>query len=472
MNLTQPLYSGKRISIDDFDSLILEEFLEAQEDVYDIDPRDIPVQLAASPDWASIDPDYRNRILGGFLRHVAKTAVEQVPLYHNDPRWKDLRSQIDHIDSIDNLIDLPVMAKDEIQGTGSPEIPGIKGFRRRVRNNSKLLVPRNFVQLVKQQEKANPDYKKIMCAYYGKSLSFGSGGTEGDSTKTHFSALTIESEAWALARALEMNGFKRGQPIACMYSPDHKGGKQLARAAEIMEMPFFPKAEIFSWVRDQGQEYETAISEFKTALFREDYDATELHAELIRKGIREFIREYEIEIIEAVQPMDTSGPGAKGMGLAFMNIYEEDPLAFKTVKNAFLTGFTVPEFAYRRLQEDGITVSTTWGSTEAMALATSGYNTHGNVNDLEALHFPTTAKIAWYKERDSKPRLEEVPPGYLGAMFVTGLIGVGSVYINYLMDLATRTDRGYKDIHRINRGSIIGGNSCAADALTPTLSSK
>ena len=123
----------------------------------------------------------------------------------------------------------------------------------------------------------------------------------------------------------------------------------------------------------------------------------------------------------------------------------------------------MPAFAYKELQEAGIVVSTTWGSTEAMALATSGHIFPGNVNNLTALHFPTAGLVFRYLD----PGVERVDVGEEGIMEIFSLHGGGSMYLGNAMDLTTRTDNGYLDIHRFSSSKgVVGGNSCAADALS------
>jgi acyl-coenzyme A synthetase/AMP-(fatty) acid ligase len=174
-------------------------------------------------------------------------------------------------------------------------------------------------------------------------------------------------------------------------------------------------------------------------------------------------------VIESVQPPSQfAAKNAKGNSLAFMTIYLEDPSAFESVEHVFLTGFPVPEEAYERLRADGKEVSTTWGSTETMALGTYVKGCQSlNVNHLLATGFPTVGMVARYRERDVDfSKLEEVEVGRDGLLLVTSLIGGGSTYLNYMIgDLCIKNERGYTDINRATADLNIAG-SCAEDALT------
>ena len=149
-----------------------------------------------------------------------------------------------------------------------------------------------------------------------------------------------------------------------------------------------------------------------------------------------------------------------------MSIYEEDPAAFASVSHIFLTGFPVPFSTAERLWHDGKIVSTTWGSTEAMALGTHSLSGESSVNHLVATPFPSLGIVARYSERGLlKPSLRPVMSNDSGLLLVTSLLGAGSTYINYLIgDLATNNETGFNNIHRLSSKTISG--SCAADALT------
>jgi len=241
---------------------------------------------------------------------------------------------------------------------------------------------------------------------------------------------------------------------------------QLQRSAEIMSMPFHSKNKIFSTLLKHSK-YSKAFERFQVALRDNDQDVLESIGPHVRDGIRAYIEHHNIQVIESVQPPDEfANRNAKGNALSFMKIYKEDPLAFESVKHVFLTGFTVPASAYERLAQDGIAVSTTWGSTETMALATHPERFTGNINDLIETPFPTVGTLAVYKERNlESPELVPVKDGDDGLLLVTSLIGAGSVYINYMIgDVATKTKEGYLEIRRLSSADISG--SCAADALS------
>lgn len=447
--------------------LILEteinKFLDGKNNA-DIDILAMPVELAGSEYWETMNTERRDRILGGMLRNTVRRAIENVPLYKQDSRWKNVNPKT--IISIKDLAKLPPISKDSVSGTGTPDKQGIRGFRASAIKDPMILVPQNINELIKIQESANPNHKKILEKYHGKKiLSFSSGGSQGRATTTLLSYLTVEMEAWALARSLKKNGLLSGMSIACFYNDTHKGGLQLERAADIMGMEFHSKKKIFSELAAHPK-YKPIIQGFQQALLKNHQTEMEKYGVETRKAIREYIQQNKIKIIESVQPpKEFSNSNAKGNALAFMKIYEEDPSAFKSVEHIFLTGFPVPEEAYSRLKKDKIKVSTTWGATEAMALATSEEAKTDDVNNLTATPFPTVGMVAWYKERNNPtPQLKEVEVNSEGALYVTSLIGCGSTYINYRIgDKSTRTEKGFKGINRSMRVDI--GGSCAADAL-------
>ncbi|MBS3065681.1 hypothetical protein J4229_01405 [Candidatus Pacearchaeota archaeon] len=439
----------------------LNDFLSSR-DQFDINPLKMPVSLAGSSAWDEMDIDKRNRILGGMLRNTLRRSIKKVPLYSQSPLWANIN--LEDIVDIRDLSELPPISKDSVPGTGSPERPGIRGFRERVIENPDVLIPENINEVIEMQESANPDNKQILDKYCGrKILEFGSGGSQGKSTITKLSYLTVETESWALARALQKNGFRQGMSVSCFYNDTHKGGLQLERAADILDMKFHSKRKIFTELAKDST-FGSAVINFQQA--QSDEQRKKYEAD-VREAIRYYIKSNGIEIIESVQPpKEFLHNNAKGNALAFMTIYEEDPAAFRSVKHAFLTGFSVPKETYNVLRDDGIAVSTTWGSTEAMALATypekAGWS---DVNRLIATPFPTVGVVAWYQERDcAKPILKEVDIGLEGVLYVTGLLGGGSTYINYRIgDRATKTDIGFEGINRSMRIDI--GGSCAADAL-------
>jgi hypothetical protein len=323
--------------------------------------------------------------------------------------------------------------------------------------------------LISLQEKSNPDHEKILEKYNGKKvLHFGSGGSQGNSTITALSYLSLEMESYALVRCLRSNGFKSGQSIACFYAPHHKGGLQLQRAADIMGMDFHSKDKIFSSLENDGR-YAEALAGFRDKSQSVDSSTLKKHSFVLREGIRDYIKRNHIQVVESVQPPPLFvNKNAKGGALAFMNIFNEDPSAFRSVEHVFLTGFPVPNSSQEVLRNSGKIVSTTWGSTEAMALATHPLEwKNRQTNDLKSTPFPTIGLVARYKERGlTSPRIEEVNIGEKGILLVTSLLGVGSTYINYnIGDIATRISSGFKDIGRISHNIDIGG-SCAEDALS------
>ncbi len=440
----------------------LEDYLRGV-DASNIDALDIPVDLAASTQWDTMVIQRRDRILGGMLRNLIARTKAHVPFY--EQVWRNI-PPLPLIQDIGDLSSIPLVSKDSVAGTGSPDRNGITGFRARLLADPSLLVPKNLEEVIQRQEAANPDYKAILKKYGGRRvLDFSSGGSQGRGTITRLSYLTVEMEAYALVRALRMNGFKKGQPIACFYNDTHKGGLQLERAAQIMEMPFYSKRKIFDDLiidTTLGKDvlgFQTLMAEGESDLANEKYGRG------VRRGIREYIRSKKIEVIESVQP-----PAAylrqnqKGSALAFMSLFEEDPSAFDSVRHVFLTGFSVPRSAYEILRERGIAVSTTWGSSEAMALATHPFSAGEDVNNLIATPFPTVGGVFWYREREGNPRLVPAIEGYEGILLVTSLVGAGSTYIQYRIgDKAVCTERGYRGIERSNINDIAG--SCASDAL-------
>ncbi len=456
------------------DATPLEDFIRGK-DEFDLDPLTLPVSLAGSSEWDMMDPERRNRILGGMLRHTVARAKAHVPLYQRNVLWQAVHPE--EIVDVSDLEQLPIISKDSLPGTGSPSQTGIKGFRAEALEDPHVLIPDNLGELLNIQEASNPNHSDIFAKYRGRVvMEFGSGGSTGKSTITKLTYLTVETEAHALARCLHMNGFQKRQSIACFYAPEHKGGWQLERAADIMGMAFHSKERIFSELK-VDRRYSTAIIGFQTGqeiLKREDATDEDRakalammieHSPLVRDGIRNYIQRHGIHVIESVQPSsEFMSKNTKGGSLAFMTIYDEDPRAFGSVEHVFLTGFPVPTSAYERLRADGMRVSTTWGSTEMMALATSQPKV--SVNDLIATPFPTVGQVVWYREREHEtPRCVPPPCGLEGVLLVTSLLGAGSLYLNYMIgDIATKTERGYCDIHRLSSADIAG--SCAADALS------
>lgn len=434
-------------------------------DPYNVDAIDFPVTIAAFKEWDMMEEKRRSRILGGMLRNTIKRIQTTTPLYRNNESWQAI--QAEDIESSEDLTQLPLISKDSVAGTGGEEKLGIKGFRNELVENPNLLVPNNFEWLIERQEAANQNHKEILEAYGGRRiLEFGSGGSQGKSTITKLSYLTVEMEAYALVRALKKNGLKRGDSIACFYNDSHKGGLQLERAAAIMGMPFHAKRKIFAALANDVK-YQKAVYTFQTAIAQEEFEIAEQYAPRVREGIREYIKAHQIKVIESVQPPALyMEKNAKGSALAFMTLFNEDHNAFASVEHAFLTGFPVPKDAYERLREYGMSVSTTWGSTEAMALATYAKNSlEENVNCLEENPFPTIGLVAWHRERERRrPILKRAPEGTEGLLLVTSLIGAGSVYINYRIgDKAIAQENAYYAINRSELGDING--SCAADAL-------
>ena len=330
----------------------LSEYLRGK-DSYNLDALDLPVSVAASFDWETKNQE---RILGGLLRNVSMRAKEFVPFYREHPLWKHINPEA--IQSSEDLSYLPLISKDAVSGTGSRAREGIHGFRESLLKDPNYLVPENLNALIARQEAANLNHREILEKYEGKKiLEFSSGGSQGSSTLTRLSYLTVEMESWALARALSSNGLQKGQSIACLYNNTHKGGMQLERAADIMGMPFHSKRRIFQALLNDA-DYAPSVQLFQTAIEKGDLGNIEHYAPQVRKGIREYIRANKIQVIESVQPPNAfMQNNAKGSALAFMSIYEEDPSAFTSLKHAFLTGFPVPKEAYTRLRENNIRVS-------------------------------------------------------------------------------------------------------------------
>ena len=431
-------------------------------DIYDLDPSTLPVETAGMPEWDYMEPRIRGRMLGGMLRHVVK-AAKQTPIYRDDSRWRFVSAE--NIYDIADLAKLPIVAKDSVPGTGTPEKQGIHGFRSRVIHNPFLLIPENVGSLFIQQQMANS--RTLRSQYEKEWYQFKSGGSMGDSTTTILSYLTLEAEAHALARCLRMNGFKEGMSVACFYASTHKGGLQLARASVIMNMPFHSKDKIFNTIASDSR-YTAAVEGFKEALSVQDIGQLERYGSTVRRGIRDYIAQHGIKVVESVQPpSEFIEKNAKGNALAFMTLYEEDPSAFEEVEHVFLTGFPIPYSAVERLRADGKEVSTTWGSTEVMALGTYPMTNVSNndVNDLVATPFPAIGMVAHFKERGVAPQIEQVQNGTEGMLLVTRLNQVGSLFVQYAIgDLATRTNEGYKNIRRASTPNIAG--SCADDALS------
>ncbi|MBI2133510.1 hypothetical protein HYU11_02405 [Candidatus Woesearchaeota archaeon] len=440
----------------------LVQYLKTIDKSYRIDPIDLPVWVAGSADWEIMEHETRNLILGGMLSKVVARA-KHVPYFRDNPDWEYVRP--DDIDRLSDLHWLPVMAKDDIPGTA------VTGFRAVVNSNPGMLVHENLDELIRRQEKANPDYATILVQHGGQKIfRYGSGGTQGQSTTTILTYIDMHAEELALARCLTSNGLNKGNNgrILCLYNDTHKGGFQLKQAAQIMGMEFHSRAELMDWLK-QKPKYSNAVSKLEvneqlTSQQFEDYSA------VVRAGIRDFITEYGIEVIESVQPPpEFLSSNAKGGNLAFMKIYEEGPSSFRNVKEIFLTGFPVDKKTCETLMTYDPTyetlmsrVSTTAGSTEAMAWGTTK-NILGDVNDLKSAHFPTVALVARYSGY-CVPNLSTLSPGTEGLVFLTALSRAGSVYINlFTGDFATKTQAGLSGVHRYQTTNIAG--SCALDAL-------
>jgi hypothetical protein len=431
-------------------------FYTGTKDLYDLDALDLPVEIAGLNVWNSMEQSHQNRVLGGLLRNLALRTFENVPLYR-ETVWANndevgFKRNIKDIESIKDIVNLPVLSKDSLPGTGSNSSSGVHGFRSLAIENPNILVPFNFREVISRQEHANSNHQLILEKYRGEGvLDFGSGGSMGTSTKTRLSYLTVEMEAYALSRALTMNGLKEGQKIACLYNNTHKGGLQLERAADIMGMDFHSRDKIMNWIKDEG------------------YDLND--DAQIRNGIRQYVQKNKIDIMEAVQPpLSFIKKNVKGGGLAFMTMYEEDPSAFSSVSHAFLTGFPVPSEAYELLRKDGINVSTTWGASEAMALGTYANENYScrrsNVNDLVATPFPTVGLVGKLNRETLPEKLVEVSSGDDGLLLISSLIGGGSTYINYLIgDLCFKTGNGYENINRAKMDLSTIQGSCGSDAL-------
>ncbi|MSR86003.1 hypothetical protein EXS74_01250 [Candidatus Woesearchaeota archaeon] len=440
----------------------LRDFLRTV-DASNLDALDIPVHLAGSEEWNTMDATERSPILGGMLRNLVERTKRHVPFYRKN--WTNAPPPGMILD-IDDLSALPLVSKDSVPGTGSLEKNGILGFRAALLADPNLLVPDNLEELIRRQEAANPGHRAIVNRYGGrKILEFSSGGSQGRGTITRLSYLAVEMEAYALVRALRMNGLQSGQSIACFYNDTHKGGLQLERAAQIMEMPFYSKRKIFEDLVIDSP-YAKSVLGFQRLMAEGESElANERHGAEVRKGIREYIKSKRIQVVESVQPpTGYLANNQKGSALAFMTLYEGDPSAFDSVEHVFLTGFSVPKTAYETLRERGIAVSTTWGSSEAMALGTHAILAGDDVNNLIATPFPTVGGVFWYRERDGVQRLVPAPKGDEGILVVTSLIGAGSTYIQYRIgDKAICAEGGYRAIERSNINDIAG--SCASDAL-------
>jgi hypothetical protein len=410
----------------------LEEYLR-ERDPYNLDALDMPVELAGSDHWQVMDHRVRSRVLGGLARNLLKRTIAHNLFY------RELYGgyNVDDIFKIEDLFEFPVLSKDDLEGTD------LEGFRQRVIDNPDLLMPDNLDEVIARQEAANSQHSSILDLYGGQRvLEFGSGGSQGQSTKTRLSYLHLDMEAHALARSLKMNGFKSGQRVMCLYNETHKGGVQLRIAAALLGQTFFSRDVVYTWLKSND--------------FTGHGNAVE------RKGLREFIKEHKIQVIEAVEPPKSlQGSNAKGGGLTFMEIYDEGPPSFESVEHTFLTGFPVPEDVYSRLRSAGIDVSTTWGSTEMMALGTSA-NSHTNVNHLIETPFPTVGALVTYDDWGERPRQRLVNLKSSGFLVGSSLIGAGTTYVNlFVADKATRTKSGVmEDIDRMSYGSIAG--ACGA----------
>jgi hypothetical protein len=453
--------------MDYLDSLMqvssLEEYLEGRDET-NIAAWNMPVQAGAFA-WEKLDPERRDIVLGGILRNLVINAVN-IPLYRNTPPWRKVDAE--GIRTLDDLLTLPPLVKDTIQGTS------LTGFREQLVSDPEILVPLNLGSIIARQERANPDHQQMRSEYRqmgldwwtsnGRLLPFESGGTQGNASRTLLSYLTVELESWALARALRMNGFKKGQRIACLYHPDHKGGVNLQRAASIMGMEFYSQVDVFNWVGRQGGRFESAASEFQKARSNRAYTPVEQHYESMREGIAKFLVQHGINIVEGVQPERDIASGAKGAGLDFLSILEQDrEEILKYLDHAFLTGMPVPKKVQTLLAQYGVEVSTTLGKGEAMAGATSGILYGDDVNRQTRLYFPTMELVA--NIRDG--RLVRAQPGEEGIILTTNLSAVATTLVNYAMDYGLEWGKGVTNIRRLFVGTKpeSAGNACSVGVL-------
>ena len=429
---------------------------------------DMPAYAGAFS-WEALNSEQRNNFLGKMLRDLVIRAKE-IPYFASNPLWENIDPE--QISTFEDIHNLPPMVKDTIDGTN----PGLVGYRNALLQNPEILVSPRIQEFIERQERANPEHKEILEWYKKrdltwwpknrKLLAFGSGGTQGKSTITLLSYLTVEMEAWALARALRLNGFKEGQVVACLYNTSHKGGVVLERAANLMNMPFYSQTKIFNWIKSQGRKYRQAVESFENSKISQT-KPTDEEVEFMRDGIGKFMITHKVEIIEAVQPPRDIKSGEKGIGLEYMSIHEKNKGGIlKYLNQAFLTGIAVPNFAQEALRNDNINVTTTYGKGEAMAGATSGVRTD-DVNIQMRLFFPTYELVAEIAQKGDF-KLKKTPKGQRGIVFTTSLIGGGSTFINNAMDAATENQEpdGLQDIDRLYTGEAkTAVNSCASGVV-------
>ena len=394
------------------DECRLAEILESYPDSHNIDPDTLPSETWGLVAWDFMDPEDRDKILAGMFRQTLKRAKATMPIYAQSRAYGDVYPG--SFESMDQLVELPVLVKD-----------GEEGFRQKVRKNPLLLKP--------------TDKSVLMTPY----LSGGTGidsETVGKSTPTWITEQDLERESLALAlRCFIPGGLSKKMKFMNLYNLAHKGGEEIRRAVTHLD------AEVF--------------------LPRRPEDSID--------HCLEYMSVFGITAIAAVpQSPKDSKSAPKGGAISFEELYARKAELFGskgTVKNAFVTGFAIPESVIRLADRNSLRLFTTWGSSEAIPGATStvlGPSTRlCKYNNQHVLPFPHYLSVV---EMSKQPRL--CKPGEQGLLLLTTIARDGTLFVNYAIgDRATvvaytcdcgRTTPVIGKIHRGDNLAELAGGGC------------
>ncbi len=336
----------------------------------DADPFSLPECLWGNTAFDFLEPAKRDEILSSMFRFTLRRALATMPVYASQA-YREVVP--DDFRSLNDFVNLPILVKD-----GIPQA-GIRGFREPSLDNPSILRPADI----------------------DSALVYKSGGTKGLSTPTFITEADLAVEAQSLGlRSFLPGGFESGDVLYNFYNPTHKGGELIKRAA--------------------------LLTGAKTVITRRPEDDL---AQCISD-----LKAYSCTAIAAVQPPIENQQETikKGSGVSFLNLYAAAPELFgKQIKNAFITGYPLPQELISFAEDIGLKLFTAWGSTEAIVGATStviGPETrlckYNNQHLVLGPHFLGLAKI-------SDGKLLPVKEGEDGIIFVNNIARQGTIYINY-----------------------------------------
>ena len=404
----------------------LKEYLQLVREPNDLDPRKIPIEIAANTYWDFMDAKKRDEILFGMFCHVLKRAT-------STPVYEVIKMPASEIKTRADLLKIPPLTKD---GFGN-----VPGFREQVaERGEQILMP---TDVPKENLKA-----------------WLSGGTKGKQTPTYLTDWDLEVESAVLARRCFLaGGFEPGESLLTFYNPLHKGGQAIIRAGKMLSMDVYVKSP--AGARQN---------------FYDEARKLDVHVLETVEDCLQAVREKKISTIAAVQPevKKTEEDGRKG--ISFISLYDKAPELFgkdRIVKCAFITGYQIPEQAQEIISETGMQGSTTWGASEGLPGATSTVGLETRLckfNKQHITYLPHFVMLANVNQ-DSNYSLAAAKPGKSGIFLLTTLARKGTPLINYAIgDVAKlnpgkcecgRTSEIIYDIERaIDRASLVGG--CAA----------